>query len=110
MYPGNPILRLKQCPPFLAHALARKRNKRMPLAEIVQRSGLSERTYLRTARKDSWASVKLEVIEKFLEGCGVNPWKMRDHHRFLRAHRFKIPYLTKTQQKIMDEICAQQSK
>lgn len=111
MYPDHPIERLQKCPPFLAHALARQRKKRVPLIEIVKRSGLSERTYLRTARMNSWGSVKLDVILGFLKGCEVDPWRMRKHYRFLRDHNYVIPYLTKRQRQIFDEICrGQESK
>lgn len=114
MYPWDPIQKLKMCPPFLAHALARNRsrngNKKMPLAEIVERSGLSQRTYLRTARMTSWASVKFDVIERFLRGTKVNPWRMQVHNKYLRKHNFRIPYLTKPQQKALDEICLKMSQ
>lgn len=104
----NPLLRLENCPPFLAHALARERNgkKRLALNKIVERSGLPERTYLRTACKDSWDGVKYGVIKKFLKGCGVNPFQMNKDWRFLRVHNFQFPYLTKKQQQVMDGICA----
>jgi len=113
MYPGkNPLSRLESTPPFLCHALARKRNgkQRIPLDEMVARSGLSERTYLRTARKDSWDGVKFGVIKGFLKGAGIDPWRMRNHLRYLREHNFQFPYLTAKQKRVMDEICAAKLK
>jgi hypothetical protein len=108
-YPNkHPLSRLEACPPFLAHVLARENNgkKRMPLEEIVARSGLSERTYLRTARKTSWDSVKFSVIKGFLKGCGVDPFKMRNHWRYLREHNFRPDYLTAKQWELMNSRCS----
>jgi hypothetical protein len=113
MFPvKNPLTQLEKVPPFLAHALARKRNgrERIPLDEIVARSGLSERTYLRTARKDSWDGVKFSVIKGFLLGAGVDPWRMKNQLRYLRDHNFQFPYLTAKQKRVMDEICAAKLK
>jgi hypothetical protein len=106
-YPKKtPLDELTKCPPFLAHALARTRSRRTPLAVIVARSRLSERTYLRTARKRSWNGVKLDVIVAFLYGTQVNPWRMRNHWRWLRRHNFKFPYLRKPQESILQELSA----
>lgn len=108
----NPLSRLDSCPPFLAHALARQHNgkKRIPLEDIVARSGLSERTYLRTARKESWDSVKYGVMKAFLSGVGVDPWNMRNHWRYLREHNFKFSYLTSKQQRMLNQLCAEKMK
>lgn len=108
----NPLSRLDSCPPFLAHALAREHNgkERIPLDEIVARSGLSERTYLRTARKDSWDSVKLSVIRAFLKGTGIDPFNFRNEMRYIREHNFKFPYLNKKQVAALNAICAKRLK
>ena len=113
MYPNkNPLRRIEDCPPFLAHALAREANgkQRIPLDAIVKRSGLSERTYLRTACKDSWDGVKYGVLKRFLKGCGVDPFNMRNHWRYLREHGFVLPYLTRQQADLLNKRCADQRK
>jgi len=108
----NPLAKLDSCPPFLAHALARERNgkKRLALDKIVERSGLAERTYLRTARKHNWDTVKFGVMKKFLKGTGVDPFRMRNELRYLREHNFQFPFLNKKQQQTLNEICAAAQK
>lgn len=111
-YPtSNPLTRLHSCPPFLVHALARDKSgkKRIPLDQIVKRSGLSERTYLRTASKTDWDGVKFGVIKAFLKGCGVDPFKMRNHWRYLREHNFRPEYLTSKQWELMNRRCGGKS-
>lgn len=100
----QPQTRLNQCnlcPPFLAYALARSTSggvaKRLSLQELVERSGLPERTFMRTAQKTSWDHVKFGVMVGFLGACGVDPMQFRKHRRFLRNHRDRLPYLTDRQ-------------
>jgi hypothetical protein len=90
------------------HALALDHNgrRRLPLTVIVQRSGLTERTYLRTARRDNWDDVKLKIIEAMIVGTGVDPMRFAKQRKMLRRHGFKIPHLKPSQQRILDEICA----
>ncbi len=105
---SDPWAMLQAVPPFLMHALAcdHTGRRRLPLDEIVKRSGLTERTYLRTARRDSWDDVKWKVIRAMIDGTGVDPLRMRRKRQFLRKHGCKIPYLTPRQQKILDELSA----
>lgn len=108
MHPAkDPIQTIKDCPPFLMHALARMQSgkKRLPLETIVKRSGLPERTYLRTARRDSWKGIKFEYVEAMRAGTGVNPFQMRNHWRLLRKHNYDLPFLNVRQKRIFVEIC-----
>ena len=109
MFPiSDPLKMLDACPPFLLHALAcdKTGKRRLPLEVIVNRSGLTERTYMRTARRHSWDDVKLKVIKAMILGTGVDPMRMRKKRQWLRKRDYKIPYLTPRQQRILDEICA----
>ena len=61
-----------RCPPFLCIALARQKRKRIPLAELSERAGVSKRMLLRLQTKTSWANVKLGVVDSVMEACGIS--------------------------------------
>lgn len=101
-------------PPFLVFSLARtgKRGpgsnretasltgKRPTLEHMILVSGLSARTFTRTARKLSWAGVRVSVVDAFCKGCGVSLFKTRSHTRFLRntfTCAKKMPHLSSRQ-------------
>ena len=93
-----PLRRLDLCPPFLAYVLARRDTgsavKRVTLPELVRLSGLSKRTFIRISAKTDWNSVRLDDIKAFLRACGVNPFQMKKHLRFLANHPVRLPYLS----------------
>lgn len=93
-------------PPCLMHALALDGTgrRRLTLAAIVERSGLTERTYLRTARRANWDDVKWKVIMAMIKGTGVDPLNNRRKRQLIRKHGFKIPHLTPSQQRNLDAI------
>ena len=66
---------LDRCPPFLVyygfHLL--QTGERPNIPELLNRSGLSLRTFTRTAHRHSWARVKVSVMTRFCNACGVNP-------------------------------------
>jgi hypothetical protein len=98
----NPLSELHKVPPFLVHALAINNTgrRRFTLLEIVARSGLSERTYLRTVRNLDWRNVKEDVIERVLAGTGVNPWRFKRHRKFLRKYGETLRFINKRQRDV----------
>lgn len=106
-----PLRRLDLCPPFLAYVLARRDTgsavKRVSLPELVKKSGLSKRTFIRISAKTDWNSVRLEDIKAFLRACGVNPFQMKKHLRFLANHPDKLPYLSAEQSRNFNARSAQ---
>ena len=67
------LSRLDQCPPFLVYYTSHlSRGKRFTVDQLVAESKLPRRTFTRTARKLSWGSVKVRVMERFCSACGVN--------------------------------------
>jgi hypothetical protein len=86
---GNTVLLWldKVCPPFLAYSMAMNRNggrlKWLGPGEVARRSGLPLRTVCRVAAKTSWASVKVSVMDAFMQGCGVDPFHMRRHREYI---------------------------
>lgn len=108
------IPRLKEYPPFLIYALARERHgsrwERISLAKISADSGLPTRTVTRLTNRMDWRGVKCEVIEAFLKGCRVDPWRMNRHLTFLQKHINRIPYMLDHQWKLFNRRCAQIAK
>ena len=104
----NPLNELDNVPPFLAHVLAINNGgkNRFTLDEIVARSGLKERTYLRTIRMLDWQQVRKEVIERVLLGTGVNPWRFKRHRKFLRKHGATLRWVNMRQKNVYLELCA----
>lgn len=105
----NPWLPLEKVPPFLAHAIAINNGgkRRFTLDEIVARSGLKERTYLRYARMLSWDSIRKRNIQQFLAGTGVNPWRFERHRNFLRKHGASLSWVNARQRAIFNELSAE---
>lgn len=66
---------LDRCPPFAVYYGCGLVNggKRMSVAQMAAKSGISYRTILRTAYQSSWKNVKIGVMDKFCSACGVNP-------------------------------------
>lgn len=113
MFPiANPWKMVEAVPPCLMHALALDGTgkRRLTLAAIVARSGLTERTYLRTARRPNWDDVKWKVIMAMIKGTGVDPLNNRRKRQLIRKHGFKIPHLTAAQQKNLDAILAKKAE
>lgn len=105
----HPLSELHKVPPFLMHAIAIKPGgrERYPLEEIVARSGLTERTYLRTVRKCSWKEVKTGTMEGVLAGTGVNPWDFARHREFLRKHGADLKFINARQRKAYMEVASE---
>lgn len=67
---------IDQCPPFMIYYLSHHgRGRRMTIEELVKDSGLSYRTFTRTARTTSWSSVRLHVMDRFCRACGLSPFE-----------------------------------
>lgn len=99
--------KLKQCPPFLAYALARKgtgKNLHRPtLEQLVKLSGMPERTFVRLSQKTDWEGVKIGAAESFLAACNVDPWVMKEQRKFLKLHANDMPHLSKRQHRILNQ-------
>jgi len=109
---GVLLSRLNQCRPFVCYALARKpdtslrgREKRYTLAEISDRSGISERTCYRLANKLSWRGVDVELASAFFYGCGVNPFQLQIQKNYVKKTsqvKNKFSHLLPSQRKSLE--------
>ena len=108
----NPFEQIERCPPFLAYAVAnQKHKKKRPTVDfMVERSGLPQRTFLRTVQKDDWENVKYFVIKGVFQGCGVNPGDMYEIFRTLRRNGFRPQNLSARQMAKFEAICARNLK
>lgn len=76
---------LDRFPPFLVYASARKgHGQRFKLSELVNASGLSERTFTRIARMRTWGRVRVDDIVAFCEACNVDPMRPYKTRRYIR--------------------------
>lgn len=77
---------LDKCPPFMAyygHHLVT--GKRLTVDELAEVSGMSRRTFTRTARRRSWEGVRLGVLVAFCRACGVNLFDTKELYSKLAA-------------------------
>ena len=73
------LKRLDECPPFLVYyGSGYKTGLRPDIESIAVRCGLSYRTVARLSGKTSWTGIKIEVVSKFCEACGVDPLNFGD--------------------------------
>jgi hypothetical protein len=89
MITTDPFKFFHRWPPFLVHALARKRSGgKMPVAltpqEIIKSSGISDRSVKRVSAKLTWDGVKFSVIEAFFKGCNFG--NEADQLRYMKEH------------------------
>jgi len=70
-----PLLQLlDQCPPFVCYyAAQRNRDRRPSVPELVEASGMSQRTFLRVAHRTTWANVSVKHMSQFCVACGIDP-------------------------------------
>ena len=83
-------------PPFVCRLLARdgRHHRAYSTKELVQRSGLNEKTIRRLARMDSWAKVLVGVRSRFREACGINRGNENYQLKFLKmTAKSKQPFL-----------------
>ena len=77
--------KLDRLPPFAVYAVSRcGRSRRLPLLELIRRSGLSPRTFARIAVQFTWGNIKLADMEAFHRGCGVNPMRQKQHLQMIK--------------------------
>lgn len=56
----------------------------MTTEQIARISGLSLMTVKNISRLRSWSSVKVDVADRFMIACGVNPLQQRRHIAYLK--------------------------
>ena len=62
-----------RCPPFVCYYAAHMgKAKRPMLPELVEASGMSERTFVRIAHKTTWAGITLLRASQFSTACGID--------------------------------------
>jgi len=59
-------------------------SKRLPVEKLAERAEISVRTFARIMSRITWANVKLEDIDKFFKGCGINPFRMHEHRDYIQ--------------------------
>src|ERR1044072_5218491 len=84
-----PILsRLDRVPPFAYRLLSKIRisgtYRAMTLSEIAARSGLHETTIERVSMKKTWGGITINTADKFIHGCGFDPFKQSRAIEMLR--------------------------
>jgi len=89
--PGPLVEKLHFFPPFLCYYLARRpgysnkaMSKRYTIAELAERSGISERTFSRIASKLTWDGIGVDLCSAFLHACHVNPFKHSEQKNYIR--------------------------
>jgi len=77
---------LDRFPPHLCRLVARQSHGRRGLSarQIAARSGLSLATVSSLSVRRTWAGVKIETIDAFARGCGVDFFHLRRHVQFLK--------------------------
>lgn len=102
-YKPTLLQQLDALPPFTCYALARnssKRRDRMRLDELAKTAGMSERTFIRIARKFSWAGVKVGDADAFARACGVDllrQMKTRNYLRHSLGYKRPLAHLSSVQ-------------
>jgi hypothetical protein len=102
---------IDQIPPFIVWASAHGgRGKCRPtLNELVELSGLSQRTFTRISRKISWAGVKAGHISQFCAACGIDlqhPGQIRTYFRNWKRTKRPFPSLSPRQIKALEFMCS----
>lgn len=75
MQPPNQSLlsKLDRCPPFVCYYAAQMNQAKRPtLSELVERSGMSQRTFSRIAHRTTWADTTIEHMSQFAHACGID--------------------------------------
>lgn len=81
------LKQLDKMAPFVVYALARsqsRRRQRPRLDDLARSAGMSERTFIRIARKFSWGSVKVADVDAFARACGVDLLRQMKTRNYLR--------------------------
>ncbi len=75
---------LDRLPPCIVRLVARRRGKRLPLHELVERSGLAYGTIQRLSVKVTWADTPPRMIDAFCRACNVDIVHPRATLKYLR--------------------------
>lgn len=59
--------------PPIARLLAYKNGRLMTHAEVAKASGLSWATVQRLSARKTYAGVNIDVVDRFLKACGIDP-------------------------------------
>lgn len=89
------LTRADQLPPFICRLIARKRvmtdghSRFVPMshADIAAVSDLPRSTISDLSRRHSWTGVRIEVIDAFTRGCGVDLTNPGRHIAWLKRNR-----------------------
>lgn len=89
--------------PRLCRLVARERHgrKALSLREIAERSGLSLACVSQIATRSSWKGLKVETVEAFARGCGVDLFRLRRQVQFLKRGRWRHMDRCNPQQRAM---------
>jgi hypothetical protein len=89
------LKKVERYPPFLLFTWAGCRTKnRITVEEISKKSGVSFRTCERLKVRISWKGVKICVVDKLFEACGVDPFeenRLRSYLWWISSRNTKKP-------------------
>lgn len=86
------------------HGCEEKTIKRLRVAELVAKSGIPRRSFLRISRMKTWSQVKTGTADRFAMSCGVDLLHKEPFGRFIRKlYRPGLPYFTKAQREFFDK-------
>lgn len=79
--------------------------RRIPVAELVRKSGIPRRSFIRISRFKNWNRVPAEIILAFSKACDVDLLARNPLQDFLkRKYVPGLPYFTAKQRKFFDKM------
>lgn len=74
--------------PVEVRLCARVNNVAITTKQISERSGLHPRTVAKISRMTTWATVPIDMADRFIRACGVSLANGKRHREFLKETKF----------------------